>query len=119
MSNHPEPSSETSCPPPAAALSGVLDDATLAAVDAWAAQNQVTRSEAIGRLIRMGLTVVPATTPARTARTGRAIELAAMQIDQLIDPEAPADERDRRIARLIEGPPEFVDARVDLPKRGG
>ncbi|NVN85015.1 MAG: hypothetical protein HXX15_02905 [Rhodopseudomonas sp.] len=95
----------------------MLDDATLEAVDAWAARNRVTRSEAIGRLVRLGLTVVPAATPARTARTGRAIELAAMQIDQLIDPEAPADERDRRIARLTEGPPEFVDARVDLPKR--
>jgi hypothetical protein len=50
-------------------------------------------------------------------RTSRAVELAAQQLDQLIDPAAPSEERDRLISRLTEGPPEFIEARVDLPKR--
>jgi len=39
------------------------------------------------------------------------------QINQFIDPNTPREERDRRIHRLTEGPPEFVDLRIDLPKR--
>ncbi|MDF3809704.1 hypothetical protein P3G22_05305 [Rhodopseudomonas sp. BAL398] len=103
--------------PQAGAISALLDDATLQALDAWATRYMITRAQAIGRLIRLGLTVDPAMSPARSARTDRAIELAATQIGALIGPDAPSDERHRRIARLIEGPPEFVDARIDLPKR--
>jgi hypothetical protein len=44
-------------------------------------------------------------------------DLVASQIDQLIDPSTPKEERDRRIHRLTEGPPEFVSLRIDLPKR--
>ena len=38
------------------------------------------------------------------------------QIDRLIDPATPDKERQRRIHRLTEGPPEFVDLRLDLPR---
>jgi hypothetical protein len=34
----------------------------------------------------------------------------------LLDPALPAEERERRIRRLIEGPPEFARQRIDLPK---
>ena len=40
------------------------------------------------------------------------------QLDQFIDPDTPQEERERRIHRLTEGPPEFVNLRIDLPKRG-
>ena len=47
----------------------------------------------------------------------RAIEQwAVIQIDQLIDPDTPREEREWRIHRLIEGPPEFVEHRLDLPR---
>jgi hypothetical protein len=34
----------------------------------------------------------------------------------LLDPSLPAAERERRIRRLTEGPPEFSAERIDLPK---
>jgi len=47
----------------------------------------------------------------------RAIEQwAETQIDRLIDPDTPKEERERRIHRLTEGPPEFVGIRTDLPR---
>lgn len=47
----------------------------------------------------------------------RVIErFAESQINRLIDPDISLDERDRRIHRLTEGPPEFVAVRVDLPR---
>jgi hypothetical protein len=94
-----------------------LDAQCLDAVDAWAAQNGIARAEAISRLVKFGLTVAPTPVPVKKVRTSRAIELAAKQLDRLIDPAAPIEERDRLISRLTEGPPEFIEARVDLPKR--
>jgi hypothetical protein len=48
----------------------------------------------------------------------RAIEQwAETQINRLIDPDTPQDERMRRIHRLTEGPPEFVELRADLAGR--
>jgi hypothetical protein len=34
----------------------------------------------------------------------------------MLDPSISPEERERRIRRLIEGPPEFSKDRVDLPK---
>jgi hypothetical protein len=45
-------------------------------------------------------------------------ELAVHEIESLLDPALPADERERRIRRLTEGPPEFFHERIDLPKHG-
>ncbi|UYO45660.1 hypothetical protein KQX63_06485 [Rhodopseudomonas palustris] len=94
-----------------------LDDATLAAVDQWAASRLLSRAEALGRLVQLGLSIAPGARPPLAIAPDRAVELAASQIHALIDAEAPPEERDRRIARLVEGPPEFVEARVDLPRR--
>lgn len=94
-----------------------LDDTTLAAVDQWATSRLLSRTEALGRLVQLGLSIAPGARPPLTIAPDRAVELAASQIHALIDPEAPLEERDRRIARLVEGPPEFVEARVDLPRR--
>jgi hypothetical protein len=93
-----------------------LAAATLQAVDEWATRNAVSRAVALGRLIKLGLAAAPSAKPAKAIRTARAIELAASQLGQLIDPAAPSEERDRLINRLTKGPPEFVDARLDLPK---
>ena len=47
----------------------------------------------------------------------RAIEQwVETEIDRLIDPDTPKEERRRRIHRLTEGPPEFVKLRSDLPR---
>jgi hypothetical protein len=47
----------------------------------------------------------------------RAIEQwAENEIARLIDTDTPKEERERRIHRLTEGPPEFVQLRADLPR---
>ena len=98
-----------------------------AAVDAWAEAHQMARSDAIRTLVELGLKAapVPQVTHEVThdaARNPIAVhsteieELAAKQIDRLLDPALPSEERERRIRRLTEGPPEFSGERIDLPK---
>jgi hypothetical protein len=89
-------------------------------VDAWALAHVINRSEAICRLIEIGLKSEAAASAARVLRRDAVAveELAASQISQFIDPGTPQEERERRIHRLTDGPPEFVDMRIDLPKRG-
>jgi Ribbon-helix-helix protein, copG family len=89
-------------------------------IDAWAEAQGINRSEAIRRLVELGLrSEAAAGTRAVLRHDAVAVEqLAAHQLDQFIDPDTPREERDRRIHRLTEGPPEFVNLRIDLPKRG-
>jgi hypothetical protein len=89
-------------------------------IDAWASVHAINRSEAIRRLIDLGLKSETTATSMRVSRRDAvaAEERAASLINQFIDPDTPQEERDRRIHRLTEGPPEFVDLRIDLPKRG-
>ncbi len=85
-----------------------------AAVDAWAEAHQMARSDAICRLVELGLQAAPAP---RLPSDSVAIEdLAVQELGQLLDPTLPEDERERRIRRLTEGPPEFSRERIDLPK---
>jgi hypothetical protein len=96
-----------------------LPPQTSAAVDAWAAKQDDNpgRSEAIRRLVEIGLTVkAPAMPVSKPARSARAAELAATQIEKMIDPSAPPKERAQRRRSLTKGPPEFREDRVDLPK---
>lgn len=98
-----------------------LPAALTAQIDGWARAQGINRSEAIQRLVELGLKSEAAadTKPASRHDAAAALEeLAARQLDQFIDPDTPQEERDRRIHRLTEGPPEFVDVRIDLPKRG-
>ncbi len=88
-------------------------------VDVWAAANMLDRPAAILRLVELGLRAeAHAAHPHGRSRDDLAIEASAVsQIGLLIDPETPEEERERRIHRLTEGPPEFVDFRLDLPGR--
>lgn len=90
------------------------------AVDAWAEARHLSRSDAICKLVELGLKIAPAA-PAESAHTtaseaARIEELAVHELDSLLDPALPPDERERRIRRLTEGPPEFSHERIDLPK---
>jgi hypothetical protein len=89
---------------------------------AWAAKQQDNppRSEAIRRLVELGLTVKVSVKPvSKPARSARAAELASKAIDGMIDPSAPPEERAQRRRRLTKGPSEFRKDRVDLPKAKG
>ena len=85
----------------------------MAEVEAWATANDVSRSEAICRLVELGL--MAKARPTRVNAT-RAKELAANAIDNLADGAASADDRASRKNRLLKGPEEFREARVDRPK---
>ena len=90
-----------------------------AAVDAWAETHQLSRSDAICKLVELGLNTVPAAPSSEhtvASEATRIEEIAVHEIDSLLDPALPPDERERRIRRLTEGPPEFSHERVDLPK---
>ncbi len=101
------------------AISAVrMPERLTAEVDAWAEAHGTVRSTAIRQLVELGLGATPSADDFNSAsRDPVAIEdLAVKQIDQLIDPSLPVAERERRIRRLTEGPPEFSDQRIDLPK---
>jgi|SRR5271166_4797325 len=88
-----------------------------AAIDNWAAHNGVTsRSEAIRRLVELGLSASQPLRRRDLEAASKALDLAAQQIDKLIDPSTPEEERTTRKRRLLKGPKEFRDIRGDLSK---
>jgi Arc/MetJ-type ribon-helix-helix transcriptional regulator len=77
-------------------------------VDKWAArQGSPSRSEAIRRLVEVALAGTHAPSQPSKGSTRLAANLAAREIDQLVDKAATGEERDRRKRRLIAGPKEF------------
>jgi hypothetical protein len=95
-----------------------MSERLTADVDAWAAAHRMLRSDAICELIELGLRAMPSTGSIGCAHCDPVSieDLAVRQIGELLDPSLPIDERERRIRRLTEGPPEFSDERIDLPK---
>jgi hypothetical protein len=92
----------------------------VSAIDQWAELNETTRSDAIRRLVELGLTVrTPAKPVSKPGRRLRAHELAAKEIEKIIDPAAAPEERAQRQHSLLKGPEEFREARVDRPKAKG
>jgi hypothetical protein len=101
------------------AISAVkLSQRLTADVEAWAEAHDTVRSDALRQLVELGLNASPAPPqhpPAQLDPTSIE-DLATEQIERMLDPSLSQDERERRTRRLIEGPPEFSDQRVDLPK---
>jgi hypothetical protein len=99
-----------------------FSDEHLKTLDQWRRKqaDMPTRSEAIRRLVELGLTV-RATKPkqAPATRADRAKELASKAIDKLTGGASDDDEKARRKRRLIKGPEEFLEVRVDRPKAKG
>src|ERR1035437_8437639 len=85
--------------------------------DLWASANGVGRSEAIRRLVEIGLGSVKVARAQKRSDSPTARDLAAVQIDRLADPGAPAEEQASRKRHLLKGPEEFREARIDRPKR--
>jgi len=89
-------------------------------VEGWSAANGITRSEAVRRLVELGLNVKMTTRPvSQPGRKLRAQELATKAIEKMSAPSAPPEERARRRRRLTNGPTEFREDRGDLPKAKG
>lgn len=120
MSDHTRKNSDHTIRRPGSgrdAISAVtISEGLTAEVDAWAEAHEMARSDAIRRLIELGLSVTPSARGSGQRDPVDIEDLAVRQIGRLLDPSLPAEERERRIRRLTEGPPEFSDERVDLPK---
>jgi len=89
-----------------------------AAVDAWRKQVGVTRSEAIRRLVELGLRKKSEQKPsaedrmARGEKAAKASDMAGRTIDGLVDNASSTEEQQvQRKRRLIKGPAEFRDMR--------
>jgi hypothetical protein len=101
-----------------ATLIGVrVPPAGLAELDSWIKENapDLSRPEAIRRLIEIGLGSGKPTRPRSAKSAERAKQLAAKTIDRLVDPAvAEAGSRKRR---LLKGPDEFREVRVDQGRK--
>ena len=86
-------------------------------VDGWATKqtDKPGRSESIRRLVEIGLTVTPSRKSSDDQKA-RAKVMAANAIDRLTDTTATDDDKAARKRRLIKGPEEFREARVDRLK---
>jgi hypothetical protein len=90
----------------------------LAAIDAWIAKSgeELARAEAVRRLVAIALGHSKSGGPTSAKSGERAKRLAAKTIDRLIHPAATADEAASRKRRLLLGPEEFREVRVDRGK---
>ena len=98
------------------------DPVIRASIVRWAENqpDQPTLSEAIRRLVEVGLKVKAPTRPiSKPGRRLRAQELATNAIEKMIDPQAAPEEQAQRRRRLTKGPIEFREARVDQPRAKG
>lgn len=82
-------------------------------VDTWGEQHALSRSEAIRRLVELGLTVKTKGRPTREGQKFRAREMASNTIDKLSDTTASSNDQASRKRRLIKGPEEFQNVRRD------
>ena len=87
-------------------------------VEAWAAKqgDAPSRSEAIRRLVEIGLASVNTAQPTNKKSAAKAAGLAGEMVDYLSDHSVPADVREKRKRRLLKGPSEFREMRADIPK---
>src|SRR3954469_22281154 len=96
-----------------ATAGGVTAELT-ASVDKWSEDHETNRSEAIRRLIELGLTIRTKAKQPSPLRAARAKELATKAIEKMIDRQAAPEEQAQRTRRLTKGPLEFREDRVDL-----
>jgi hypothetical protein len=76
-------------------------------------------SESIRRLVELGLTVKTKGRQSSEGQKLRAREMAGKAIDGLVDATARPDDQVSRKRRLLKGPEEFREVRVDRPKLKG
>ena len=92
----------------------------IAAIDAWIASSSdktLTRAHAIRRLVAVGLSVRTKARSSSEDQKLRARAMAGKAIDHLTDASAHADDHASRKRRLLKGPEEFQETRIDRPKR--
>jgi hypothetical protein len=93
----------------------------LAEVDRWIERQKdpPSRPEAIRRLVELGLAGAKKFAAPSQQTRAKAKKFAAEQIDRMGNSTATAEEQASRKQRLLKGPEEFREARVDRPKAKG
>jgi hypothetical protein len=88
-------------------------------IKAWAKKqdDNPPLATAIRRLVELGLTVRARPKQPSHDRAARAHEAAGKQLDRLADQSATAEEQAHRKRRLLKGPEEFHEVRLDRPKK--
>jgi Arc/MetJ-type ribon-helix-helix transcriptional regulator len=95
-----------------------LPEPLLAGIAKWTEKNEATsRSEAIRRLVEIGLQFDAQERPFKAGNRARAKALAGAQIDKMGDASATGEERTERKQRLTRGPSEFREKRLDQPRK--
>jgi hypothetical protein len=92
------------------------------AIDAWITKQKepdLTRPEAIRRLVELGLAGAKKFAAPSQQTRAKAKQFAAEQIDRMGNSTATGEEQASRKRRLLAGPEEFREARVDRPKTKG
>lgn len=92
----------------------------LASLDRWIeglAGAELSRPEAIRRLVEMGLSNSPNLGRLSDAARAHASAMAGDVVDQLTDSMAPEEEQQQRKHKLIHGPREFREMRRDQHRR--
>ncbi len=94
------------------------DSIARAAIVKWAKKqpDKPTISEAVRRLVSLGLSAKAHAKQTSRTRANKANAMAANELDRLADPSASAEQRETRKHRLLQGPMEFRDVRVDRAK---
>jgi hypothetical protein len=101
-------------------LMGLRADSVIrASIVRWAEKqpDMPTLSEAIRRLVELGLTVKSKGRQSNEGQRLRAREMAGNAIDVMTDATAHAEDQASRKRRLLKGPEEFRETRVDRAKR--
>jgi hypothetical protein len=79
--------------------------------------DQPSPSEAVRRLMEIGLATRSRSRPARSAKAEKANEMASRQLDRLADETATPQEQASRERELLGGPEEFQSSRVDRRRK--
>lgn len=87
----------------------------IARVEAWADQQHLSRSEAIRRLVELGLSASQPRPAGAHKAASTARELAGEKLDRMGDASATDEQRATRKRRLLKGPEEFREDRRDQP----
>ena len=95
-------------------VSARIPAATIGAIDEWARRMRQRVQAPLRRLVELGLSVKTKSAPSERQRAALA-DLASKAIDSLTVGTADSDEKASRKRRLIKGPEEFREVRVDRP----
>src|SRR5262249_11270854 len=95
-----------------------MPDELMGRIDTWSAdqEDRPSRAEAIRRLVEIGLTVKTKSAPSERQRVLLA-DLASKAIDSMTAGMPDSDEKASRKRRLLKGPEEFQNVRVDRPAK--